>query len=183
MRTGKSFLLAAFVSTVALGFPAAVQAIDITIGGEGGADVTVGAEVGVEIGIGAGGDAGAGAGGGAGAGAALGGEVTADGMVTIRAAGEGGEATVALDSLVGMSVSTSDEVQVGVVSEVATDAQGRAVLVVEVAEGWLEAVNRIAVYASAVMQVDAGLSVAATDADLKASVTAGLAAGAAAGGG
>lgn len=179
----KLLLTTTFLSAAALGLPAA-HAIDVTVGGEAGAEVTVGGNAG-ELNAEAGAGAGAAMEAAAGEGAEGTGMVDADGMVTIRAAGDDANATtmVTLDSFIGQSVHTNDGVMIGVVGEVMTDAEGNAVLLVDVDDSWNANIQRIAVYASSTLQADGQVWIDTTDEDLRASVEAGLAGGAAAGAG
>lgn len=168
---------AALVTAAFVGLPAA-HAIDVTVGGEAGVDVTVGGTVEAGANVEAGAAAGmaeAAEGGGSGM-------IAEDGTLTLRT-DAGVEAGVAVDGLIGQSIHTDDEVEFGVVAEVISDGEGHAILVVETAEGWMEGVERIAVYASAVTQTEAGLTLDTSEEDLRASIEAGMMAGAEAGAG
>jgi hypothetical protein len=170
----KLFLAIAAGGLSALGISSA-SAIDVTIGGEAGVDITIGiggdegdVGVGVEVGAGAGAVVGAGDG---------------DGNappteIMIRTEG-GAEATVVADALVGQSVFTNDAVEVGIVTGVTATAEGDVQLLVALTEGWMEGVENVAISLSAMMQAGGQLVVDTDEADLRASIEAGLAAGAA----
>jgi hypothetical protein len=170
----KLFLAIAAGGLSALGISSA-SAIDVTIGGEAGVDITIGiggdegdVGVGVEVGAGAGAVVGAGDG---------------DGNappteIMIRTEG-GAEATVVADALVGQSVFTNDAVEVGTVTGVTATAEGDVQLLVALTEGWMEGVENVAISLSAMMQAGGQLVVDTDEADLRASIEAGLAAGAA----
>jgi hypothetical protein len=170
----KLFLAIAAGGLSALGISSA-SAIDVTIGGEAGVDITIGiggdegdVGVGVEVGAGAGAVVGAGDG---------------DGNappteIMIRTEG-GAEATVVADALVGQSVFTNDTVEVGTVTGVTATAEGDVQLLVALTEGWMEGVENVAISLSAMMQAGGQLVVDTDEADLRASIEAGLAAGAA----
>ena len=175
----KRTLFAATLLTSAALIALPAQALEVTVGGEGEVDVTISAGANVDATV----EMGAAAGAGSDAEAAGGGEITADGMLTLRGDGDT-EATVAVDTLIGQAVYTSDGVEFGTVAEVAADAEGKAVFTVDVVEGWIEGIASVAIYATAVVQADGQLQVEATEEELRASIAAGLAAeaGAAAGG-
>jgi hypothetical protein len=170
----KLFLAIAAGGLSALGISSA-SAIDVTIGGEAGVDITIGiggdegdVGVGVEVGAGAGAVVGAGDG---------------DGNappteIMIRTEG-GAEATVVADALVGQSVFTNDAVEVGTVTGMTATAEGDVQLLVALTEGWMEGVENVAISLSAMMQAGGQLVVDTDEADLRASIEAGLAAGAA----
>jgi hypothetical protein len=157
------------------------SAIDVKIGGEAGVDITIGVGVGAGVGGDEGG-AGAGVGVGveAGAGAAAGaGEGNAPPTeIMIRTEG-GAEATLVANALVGQSVFTNDGAEIGTVAGVTAAADGSAQLLVALTAGWMEGVENVAISLSAMIQAGGQLVVDTDEADLRASIQAGLAAGAA----
>ncbi len=195
----KRILLAATALTAATALSLPASAIDVNVGAGaegavnvivgGGADgganagAAAGANVGVNAGANAGGGAGGGGGGGAGggAGAAAGIDAAAAAVteVTLRTdAAANATATVAANALINATVWTTDNVNVGVVMALATATDGEVLLIIDTADGWVANLDQIAVRASAVVQTSAGLQVQTDDADLKASITAAMAANA-----
>jgi hypothetical protein len=190
----KRILLAATILTAATALSLPASAIDVNIGAgaEGAVDVIIGggdaaanagAAVGANVGVNAGGGAGGG-GGGAGGNAAVGVNAAAAAVteVTLRTnATTNATATVAANALINAAVWTNDNVNVGVVAALATATDGEVLLIIDTTDGWVANLDQIAVRASAVVQTNAGLQVQTDDADLKASITAAMAANAAAG--
>ena len=174
----KLFLAIAAGGLSALGISSA-SAIDVTIGGEAGVDITIGiggdeGDAGVGVGVGV--EVGAGAGAAVGAGDGDGNAPPTE--IMIRTEG-GAEATVVADALVGQSVFTNDAVEVGIVTGVTATAEGDVQLLVALTEGWMEGVENVAISLSAMMQAGGQLVIDTDEADLRASIEAGLAAGAA----
>lgn len=176
----KTVLVAAtLLASTALAIPAA-NALQIGVGGNLGVNVTIGGDddTGINLGVGVGVDANANAGaagGNAGAGAA----VAAMTNVMLRTDAAADATTeFAVDALVNATVWTEDNVQIGVVTAVMADADGTAVLVVDTTDGWVEGVDQIALRTSAVIHTDAGIQVQSNDDELKADITAALAANA-----
>ena len=190
----KRILLAATFLTAATALSLPASAIDVNIGAgaEGAVDVIIGggdaaanagAAAGANVGVNAGGGAGGGGGGGGG-GAAVGVNTAAAAVteVTLRTnATTNATATVAANALINATVWTNDNVNVGVVMALATATDGEVLLIIDTTDGWVANLDQIAVRASAVVQTNAGLQVQTDDADLKASITAAMAANAAAG--
>ncbi|MCW5697872.1 MAG: hypothetical protein KIS96_14225 [Bauldia sp.] len=138
--------------------------VDAVIGvgaGEDGISVDAGAGVGADVDAGADADAGAAVDAGAGA-------------VIVFEGDDGATSEVSLDTLLNASVWTDDDVAIGTVVELDTASDGEAVLIVDLNDGYVEGVDRIAVRASAAVATDAGLKIRTTDEDLKASLTANL---------
>lgn len=171
----KKLLLAAAVAGSAALCVSTAYAIDVTVGGEGGVDVTIGAGSG-EAEAGAAGEAAVGVDAGAGARDA-GAMMEPPTEVTIQTEG-GSEANVAADTLIDQAVFTNDGVEIGVVSAVTATMNGDTQFVVTLGEGWMEGVTSVAISASAVVQAENGLVVDTDEADLRASIEAGLAAAA-----
>ena len=170
----KLFLAIAAGSLSALGVSSA-SAIDVTIGGEAGVDITIGiggdeGDAGVGVGVEVGAGAGAAAGGGDGN--------APPAEIMIRTEG-GAEATLVAETLVGLSVFTNDGAEIGTVAGVTANAAGDAQLLVALTEGWMDGVENVAVSLSAMMQAGGQLVIDTDEADLRASIEAGLAAGAA----
>jgi hypothetical protein len=166
------FLAIAVTGLSALGISTA-SAIDVTIGGGAGVDITIGvggdesgAAVGVEVGAGAAAAVGAGEGN------------APPTEIMIRTEG-GAEATLAADTLVGLSVFTNDGAEIGTVTGVTAAADGGAQLLVALTAGWMDGVENVAISLSAMVQAGGQLVVDTDEADLRASIQAGLAAGAA----
>lgn len=201
----KRILLAAtfLTAATALSLPAntidvnvgagAEGALDIIVGGNGGdagADAAAGANVGVNAGVNAaGGNAGGNAGGGnaggnAGGNTAAGINATAAAVteVMLRTNATANATTAfAANALVNATVWTNDNVNIGTVVALQTTVDGEVVAIIDTTDGWVANADRIAVRASALVHTDAGLVIQTDDADLKASIMAGLAAQAAAG--
>jgi hypothetical protein len=191
----KRILLAAtFLTAVtALSLPATAIDVNLGAGVEGAVDVIIGggdagadagAAVGANVGVNAGANAGGGAGGGGGGNMAAGIDAAAAAVteVTLRTnAAANATATVAANALINAAVWTNDNVNVGAVMALATATDGEVLLIIDTADGWVANLDQIAVRASAVIQTDAGLQIQTDDADLKASITAAMAANAAAG--
>ncbi|MGV8839787.1 MAG: hypothetical protein ACWA6X_05730 [Bauldia sp.] len=183
----KTVLIAAtLLASTALAIPAA-NALQIGVGGNLGATVTIGGDddTGINLGVGAGVDAGAaagaGAGGGAGGGAAAGATVEATAMTAVMLRTDAAaDATTefAADAVVAAAVWTEDNVQIGTVVSINADADGTAVLVVDTTDGWMDGVDQIALRTSAVVHTDAGIVVQSNDDELKAAITAAVAANA-----
>lgn len=177
----KKFLLAtALMTSAAFAGVTAAHAIDVTVGGEAGADITIGVGAGgADAGAGAAAGAAANVGAGAGGGAAAGEAMMPATDVMLRTAG-GAEATVAADTLVATDVFTNDGAHVGTVSAINATADGDTVFVITVDDGWMEGVTTFSIYSSAMLQTDTGLQIDTDEADLRSSITAGMEAGAAA---
>jgi len=168
----KKLLLAAAVAGSTALCVSSAFAIDVTIGGEGGVDVTIGVGSG-EAGIGVGGEAAVGVGAAAGGAEAL--EPPAEVMIRTEA---GAEANVATETLIDQAVFTNDGVEIGTVTGVTATAAGDTQFVVTLGEGWMEGVTSVAISSTVVMQTETGLVVDTDEADLRASIEAGLAAAA-----
>lgn len=170
----KSVLIAAtLLASTALAIPAA-NALQIGLGADLGVAVTIGGDddTGINLGVGANANANAGAGAAA----------TTITTVTLRTdATATTTADVAVDALVNATVWTQDNIEIGTVVSVVADADGTAVLIVDTTDGWIEGVDQIALRTSAVFQTSAGITVQSDEADLKAQITAAVAANAAAG--
>lgn len=187
----KTVLIAAtLLASTALAIPAA-NALQIGVGGNLGTTVTIGGDddTGINLGVGAdananvnaNGNAAGNAAGNAGAGVAAGADAAANVMTNVQIRTDAAaDATTdfAVDALVNATVWTEDNVQVGTVVSVMADADGAAVLIVDTTDGWVEGVDQIALRTSAVIHTDAGIVVQSNDDELKASITAALAANA-----
>lgn len=189
-----NILAAGFLAATALTVTGA-NALTINLGTDLGVDLTlsddldVNVDAGVDAGattnnngnntnVGAGAAAGAGvATGNEGAGAAVG--AAAEGQVMLRT--EGDDTTmVAVDAavLAGLAVFTNDGEEVGTVTGVQTDAEGNAMVVVDLDDDWYTGMNTIAINAALLAQVDGGLDLDTDEAELRALIDAHVAAAA-----
>lgn len=185
----KTVLAAAtLLATTALAIPAA-NALQIGVGGDLGVTVTIGGDEDTGINLGADANANVNANGNAAgnaagnAGAAAGVTVDANVMTNVMLRTDAATDTMtefAADAVVNASVWTEDNVQIGTVLSITTDADGTAVLIVDTTDGWMEGVDQIALRTSAVIRTDAGIVVQSDDEELQASITAAMEANAAA---
>lgn len=186
----KNTILAATFLTAASLAMSSANALEVTVGGDAGVDVTIGNDVnvgvdaGVDAGAAVGGNAGAeaGAGAGAAAGAAVDANVNANATTQVHLRTTD-DTTVMVegDTLLNLAVFTADDVQIGTVTDVDLNAEGGAVVIVELTDGWVDGATRVAIRADVLLQTSQGLELDTDEESLHAQIMAGLTAKAAGG--
>lgn len=85
-----------------------------------------------------------------------------------------GELMLDLDVVLNLAVWTEDGVQIGTVSEIDANAEGDGMLFVDLTDGWMEGMTRVAIRTSAVVHTSEGLRLEDDETDLRAAIMAAI---------